>query len=177
MVACFSMASKTHALNWTPMPPEVTENLSAGGCLLLLGNFNEASVVFTTAQFDSIESAPLNPPPAVGTEEICIPFDTPGRYYLTAVTGDGIVVPRVPRPDLARITVVVARACSFPNGRLAVMDIDGDGGVFATTDGLLLKRYAAGVRGDALVANAIGINASRCSAYDVEVYLQTRVVP
>ena len=43
------------------------------------------------------------------------------------------------------------------------MDIDGDGAVLATTDGLLLARAAVGITGNAIVAGALGAAATRTS--------------
>jgi len=47
------------------------------------------------------------------------------------------------------------------------MDIDGDGKVLATTDGVLLARAMAGIRGTALTANAIGAGAARTDAASI----------
>jgi len=43
------------------------------------------------------------------------------------------------------------------------MDIDGDGTVLATTDGLLLARAAVGITGNAIVAGALSAAAMRTS--------------
>jgi hypothetical protein len=53
-----------------------------------------------------------------------------------------------------------------------VMDVDGNGKLDALTDGLLLIRYQFGFRGEVLVRNAIGANATRSSAAQIEQYLQ-----
>ena len=54
-----------------------------------------------------------------------------------------------------------------------LLDVDGNGVIDAATDGLLLLRYLLGIRGDALVANALGQGARRIQASEVESYLQT----
>jgi dipeptidyl aminopeptidase/acylaminoacyl peptidase len=54
----------------------------------------------------------------------------------------------------------------------ALLDIDGDGEIRATTDLLMLLRFQLGVRGQALVAGALGANATRSVASQVEDYLQ-----
>ena len=59
---------------------------------------------------------------------------------------------------------------SKANERL--LDIDGDGGVDALTDGLLLLRYSFGLSGDALTSGVISPNATR-SAQDIEDYLKS----
>jgi len=53
------------------------------------------------------------------------------------------------------------------------LDVDGNGIADARTDGLLILRYLAGFRGDALIANCVGSNARRASAADIESYLAT----
>ena len=53
------------------------------------------------------------------------------------------------------------------------MDVDGNGRVEATTDGLLMMRYMLGIRGSALVSGALGAGASRTLPADIESYLAT----
>ena len=53
------------------------------------------------------------------------------------------------------------------------MDIDGNGRIEATTDGLLMMRYMLGIRGTALVSGALGAGASRALPADIENYLAT----
>ena len=66
---------------------------------------------------------------------------------------------------LAGIPASHAAVCS--------MDIDGNGRVEATTDGLLMTRYILGNRGAALVNGALGAGASRTLPADIEIYLAT----
>ena len=54
-----------------------------------------------------------------------------------------------------------------------MFDIDGNGASDALTDGLMLIRYMFGLRGSALIANAIGTNAKRTTAGDIEAYIVT----
>jgi len=49
-----------------------------------------------------------------------------------------------------------------------LFDVDGDGQTSAFTDGVLLLRYLFGYRGDALISGAIGANATRKTATDIE---------
>ena len=51
------------------------------------------------------------------------------------------------------------------------LDIDGDGRVLPTTDGLILLRVALGLTGDAVVANATAAGAPRRSWSDVRAYI------
>lgn len=53
-------------------------------------------------------------------------------------------------------TVVVRPVCEPPSG-IAHLDIDGNGEVSSTTDGLLLLRYMLGLRGPSLVNGAVAI--------------------
>ena len=55
------------------------------------------------------------------------------------------------------------------------MDVDGNGTYDALTDGLLMIRYLFGLRGNALIANAIGANATRTTSQAIEVYLASMV--
>lgn len=52
-----------------------------------------------------------------------------------------------------------------------VLDIDGDRKTEALTDGLLLLRYMFGFRGNSLISNAIGDNATRKTATDIVAYI------
>lgn len=54
--------------------------------------------------------------------------------------------------------------------RLA-FDIDGDGQVTSTADGLLAMRYLLGLRGNTLIAGAVSAGAPRSTAPDIEAYL------
>lgn len=58
-----------------------------------------------------------------------------------------------------------------PPVQASAMDIDQNGVVDALTDGLLLLRYTFGLRGDALIAGAIGSGAARNTAAAIEAYL------
>jgi len=60
-----------------------------------------------------------------------------------------------------------AQIVSYLNNIRPLLDFDGNGRVEALTDGLLLVRYLAGLRGDALVNGAVGSGATRTLAADV----------
>lgn len=53
------------------------------------------------------------------------------------------------------------------------IDVDNNGAFDAATDGVLLLRYMMGLRGANLIANAIGADATRTSAADIELFLAT----
>lgn len=62
------------------------------------------------------------------------------------------LLPTIPVPtrDAAQIAMFISQHR---------YDVDGNGQVDAATDGVLILRYLLGFRGDALIANAIGVNA------------------
>ena len=88
-------------------------------------------------------------------------FPTPGVYYFMC----GVHGASMP---------TTVNVCS--PGPYAVLDVDGNGQVDATTDGVLTLRYLLGLRGSALTSGALGTCASRDAAA-IETYLSTRVVP
>ena len=55
------------------------------------------------------------------------------------------------------------------------LDIDGDGQSKAFTDGLLLIRYLFGFSGDSLTAGAIGEDAERTTAEEIQAYIGDRI--
>jgi len=57
------------------------------------------------------------------------------------------------------------------------LDVDGNGTADGLTDGLLIIRYLFGLRGEALIANALDPQATRTSAEGVEAYVQTMMTP
>ena len=52
------------------------------------------------------------------------------------------------------------------------LDIDGDGVVSSSTDGVMISRYLAGFNGTVLIANAVGNDAVRTSASDIREFLR-----
>jgi len=91
-------------------------------------------------------------------------FPLPGTYYfMCAAHGSSM-------PTTVNVS------CPPPPATLAVLDIDGNGQVDATTDGLLTLRYLLGLRGNALTTGALGACASR-DVVGIESYLAARVVP
>jgi hypothetical protein len=57
----------------------------------------------------------------------------------------------------------------------AILDIDQNGSFGALTDGLILLRYAFGLRGDSLINDVIDTNANRTSAAEIEAHIQSLV--
>jgi hypothetical protein len=60
-----------------------------------------------------------------------------------------------------------------------LLDIDGNGSMESATDGVLILRYLLGIRGSALVSNAVGacppLTTCRLTPPDIEAYLSTLV--
>jgi hypothetical protein len=57
----------------------------------------------------------------------------------------------------------------------AALDIDQNGSFDALTDGLILLRYAFGLRGESLIDSVIDSNANRTNAADIEAHIQSLV--
>ena len=74
-----------------------------------------------------------------------------------------------------RALVAVLALATIPasHGAVCSMDVDGNGRIESTTDGLLMMRYMLGIRGSALVSGALGAGASRTLPADIENYLAT----
>lgn len=58
---------------------------------------------------------------------------------------------------------------------LSSADIDDDGHVDALTDGLLLLRYAFGLRGETLISGVISLRANRVLATEIEAYIESHL--
>jgi phosphoheptose isomerase len=55
------------------------------------------------------------------------------------------------------------------------LDIDGDGQLFALTDGLLVLRFLFGLTGSALTSGAVGSGCTRCDSSSIFSYLQSLI--
>ncbi len=55
---------------------------------------------------------------------------------------------------------------------LATLDVDGDGTTAPLTDGLLVLRFLFGFSGPTLTTGAVGMGCTRCTAPQIESYLQ-----
>ncbi|MGL5003410.1 MAG: hypothetical protein ACRDAM_10770 [Casimicrobium sp.] len=177
LFTCFALATGAHAdvrIDW-PTGQSPTVNITTDDNLIFVRTDENVGAAYTTAQFNSIRNLLFAPSNVLG--ERVENITTPGRYYIVAVVRDPIIRALNLRPDLGQLTVNVTQRCLAASGALAEMDIDGDGRVLKETDGVLLTRYAAGYRGNALIEGAVGANASRCSVRSIEPYLAARVVP
>jgi Tol biopolymer transport system component len=57
-------------------------------------------------------------------------------------------------------------------GAILALDVDGDDRILPLTDLLMLTRYQLGIRGSALIANALGVNATRRSVSAIEDFIE-----
>ncbi len=76
------------------------------------------------------------------------------------------------------ITPQLDESCGIPNDAnetitYAALDIDQNGSFDALTDGLILLRYAFGLRGESLIDSVIDSNANRTNAEDIEAHIQS----
>ena len=92
--------------------------------------------------------------------------------YLFGFSGDALISGATSndatRQDATEIT-------SYLNDAEPELDIDGDNKSDALTDGLLLIRYLFGFSGDALISGAVGENAQRTTAEQIDAYISERI--
>lgn len=69
--------------------------------------------------------------------------------------------------------IAPADAAQYLTNIAPLLDVDGNGGVDAHTDGVLLVRYLFGFRGPSLVANAIGNRPTRWTPTEIEAYIES----
>lgn len=126
---------------------------------------------FTTAPDRYVVTPSLSKPLAVADAATVSPA-TDGAMILrylsgmvgTSITG-GIGTAGALRTDATQVNVYLETI-------RPLLDIDGNGQFSPLTDGLLLIRYMAGLRDDALLAGAVGLGATRDAAA-IQAYLAT----
>jgi hypothetical protein len=87
--------------------------------------------------------------------------------YLFGITGDALTANAV----ASNCTRCDNNAIESYLSGLSILDVDSNGATDALTDGLLIIRYQFGLTGDALTANAIASDCTRCSNSEIENYL------
>jgi uncharacterized repeat protein (TIGR01451 family) len=90
--------------------------------------------------------------------------------YMLGVTGPALTAGAL-GGTATRTDPTVIKA--YLDAKRSAYDIDGDGVVEATTDGLLILRYLFGLRGDLLITDAFVAGAPRDTAELIESYLAT----
>lgn len=90
---------------------------------------------------------------------------TDGILILRRMLGlaDAALISGATHSCVPRTTTAIAQAIN-----LSAYDIDGDGETRAETDGILLLRAMLGFSGDALIVGAVGANATRTTANDIQ---------
>jgi uncharacterized delta-60 repeat protein len=111
----------------------------------------------------------IGQPSGAGTTNsrgVALDVQRSGRVIAMGMTtGAGAI--REPRVVALKLgDVNTARACN--------LDIDNDGKILPTTDGLLLSRAAAGLVGNAVITGAIGVGALRNNWQKIRDYLVTQ---
>ena len=89
--------------------------------------------------------------------------------------GGSALVNNAVNPQGQRITA--PQITAFLEDMGTGLDVDADGSSQALTDGILILRYMAGFQGDTLINNAVGPDATRSSAAEIEAYLDTLMPP
>ncbi len=91
--------------------------------------------------------------------------------YMFGIRGESLISDTVASDcvhcSAAELEAIVAQSVTDDTA-----DIDGNGEVDALTDGLLILRYLFDIRGNALIENSVADNCSRCTAPDIETYIQ-----
>ncbi|MEE9344603.1 MAG: PQQ-dependent sugar dehydrogenase [Methylococcales bacterium] len=91
----------------------------------------------------------------------------PGNHMGSLGTDTG-----VSSDDPARITSTAPVIDDCANGDAScTLDTDGNGNIDALSDGLLFTRHLFGLRGDSLIDGALGDACTRCTASDIEIYM------
>ena len=91
--------------------------------------------------------------------------------YLFGIRGDSLVLDAV-ASDCTNCSSAQLEPILEQCGTDGTSDVDGNGEVDALTDGLLIIRYLFGSRGDSLIEGSVANDCSRCTATDIENYLQ-----
>jgi hypothetical protein len=75
--------------------------------------------------------------------------------------------------DLENCTRCTAAACEEHLENLHMtIDVDGDGEIDPFYDGFLILRWLFGFRGDQLISGVVDTDCTRCTASEIESYLQ-----
>ncbi|MEE9338386.1 MAG: FG-GAP repeat protein [Methylococcaceae bacterium] len=91
--------------------------------------------------------------------------------YLFGLRDESLIVDAV-ASDCANCSAAQLESILEQCGIAGTSDVDGNGEVDALTDGLLIIRYLFGSRGDSLIEGSVANDCSRCTATDIENYLQ-----
>ena len=88
--------------------------------------------------------------------------------YLFGIRGEALIQDAVAL-DCTRCTAEEIEA--YLGSNLDALDVDGNGVADGGTDGILVIRYLFGIRGEALIQDAVALDCTRCTAEEIEAYL------
>ena len=105
--------------------------------------------------------------PAINSRVFDFNLNLSNIYYCSGATG-------WPGYPIEAITPQLDESCvSTETVPYAALDLDQNGSFDALTDALMIMRYAFGLRGDALISNAIASDANRTSAEEIKAHIQS----
>jgi hypothetical protein len=108
----------------------------------------------------------LGEPPLIGNEAFSETFLTSVTYCQNESGEWNDIV-------IEGVTSQLNEGCDNSTSQYSVFDIDQNNTFDALTDGLILLRYAFGLRGDNLINGAIASDANRTSASEIEGHIQS----
>jgi hypothetical protein len=137
--------------------------------------------------FVNKEKLPRNQDPIAQDDKVCS-LDADGNGNIDGLT-DGLLFIRhmFGIRDESLINNAVAANCTNCKApeiepiiehcaASGILDIDGNGKIDALSDGLLNIRYLLGIRGTALIKDAVGDDCTRCAAIEIEDYLRNLIL-
>ncbi|MGK7902664.1 MAG: hypothetical protein AB4352_14865 [Hormoscilla sp.] len=164
--------------NWPDANPTLPERLFTAN-FIAQADFSETTVNFTappTAALASFDSTSVE----IVESQLNLDIDGNGSTdaltdgllalrYLFSFGGntliDGVIGPGATRETVSEITNYLDEA------RDIMLDVDGNGMADALTDGILIARYLFGFTGETLISDAVGANATRFTASQIEAHL------
>jgi alpha-tubulin suppressor-like RCC1 family protein len=99
-----------------------------------------------------------------------------GNYHSCAQDYTGVVCwgrNDYGQTDVPELSFTFDEDDTYADVTSAVLDIDANGSFDALTDGLIILRYAFGLRGQSLIDGVISEDAMRAEASDIETYIET----
>jgi hypothetical protein len=149
---------------WTTNVPGLVCGTSAT-CNIVV---NENTTMYATFRDNSNFAPDLNVDQSLNGPQCRITSDGAMIVrFLRGMTNNAIAGAGIPA-DAAANALGVAKGTAH---RKPLFDVDGNGVADAATDGVLILRYFAGFRDAALIANAIGAQATRTTSAAVTLYL------
>lgn len=168
--------------NWPQEEPQASETLFTAN-FITRRNLTETSINFTSSSIvDGVDFVASSV--TLLQSETDANLDIDGNGIVNALT-DGMLVLRYLldfRGDSLTGTAVGAGATRSTSAEItnyldpqrnAMLDVDADGIADALTDGILILRYMFGLRGEPLIEGALGGEATRLNAVEIESFLDS----